>query len=46
VDQQLKLRLIAAVRERADAPSRPAEHAEKLKVNEWFTAVGEARWRA
>ena len=46
VERELKLRLIAVVRERADAPSRPAEYAEKLKVDEWFTAVWEARWRS
>jgi ATP-dependent DNA helicase RecQ len=46
VDRQLKLRLIAAVRERADAPSREGEYGERLKVDEWFTAVWEARWRA
>jgi len=46
VKRQLKLRLIAAVRDRADAPARSAEYAEKLKVDEWFTAVWEARWRA
>ena len=46
VKRQLKLRLIAAVRELADASSRPAEYAEKLQVDEWFTAVWEARWRA
>ncbi|MBW2698377.1 MAG: UvrD-helicase domain-containing protein, partial [Deltaproteobacteria bacterium] len=46
VERQLKLRLIAAVRERADAPSRAGEYAEKLKMDEWFTAVWEARWRA
>lgn len=46
VERQLKLRLIAAVHERAAAPSRGAEYAEKLRVDEWFTAVWEARWRA
>jgi len=46
VKRQLKLRLIAAVRELADASSRPPEYAEKLQVDEWFTAVWEARWRA
>jgi hypothetical protein len=46
VQRQLKLKLIAAVRERADAPSRAAEYAERLEVDEWFTAVWEARWRA
>lgn len=46
VERQLKLRLIAAVRERGDAPSRAGEYAEKLQVDEWFTAVWEARWRA
>jgi ATP-dependent DNA helicase RecQ len=45
VERQLKLKLIAAVRERADAPSRAAEYAERLEVDEWFTAVWEARWR-
>lgn len=44
-EQQLKLRLIAVVLERADAPSRDRDYAEKLKANEWFTAVWEARWR-
>jgi ATP-dependent DNA helicase RecQ len=42
--QQLKLRLIAAVRERADAPKREAEYQKLLRVNEWLTAVWEARW--
>jgi hypothetical protein len=46
VGRQLKLRLIAVVLELADAPSRPREHAEKLEVDKWFTAVWEARWRA
>jgi hypothetical protein len=45
VERELKLRLIAAVRELAGAPSRAAEYAEKLEVDEWFTAVWEARWR-
>jgi ATP-dependent DNA helicase RecQ len=45
VERQLKLKLIAAVRERAGAPSRAAEFAERLEVEEWFTAVWEARWR-
>jgi len=46
VERRLRLRLVAAIRERADAPSRAAEYAEKLEVAEWFTAVWEARWRA
>ena len=46
VERQLKLKLIAAVRERANAPSRSSEYAENLEVDEWFTAVWEARWRA
>jgi ATP-dependent DNA helicase RecQ len=46
VGRQLKLRLIAVVLELADAPSRAREHAEKLEVDKWFTAVWEARWRA
>ena len=46
VERQLKLRLIAVVRELADAPSRTREYAERLEANEWFTAVWEARWRA
>ena len=46
VERQLKLRLIAVVLERADAPSRPPEYAERLEADEWFTPVWEARWRA
>jgi len=46
VERQLKLRLIAVVLELAHAPSRAREYAEKLEVDEWFTAVWEARWRA
>jgi ATP-dependent DNA helicase RecQ len=46
VERQLKLKLIAVVRELADAPSRAGEYAERLEVDEWFTAVWEARWRA
>jgi hypothetical protein len=46
VERQLKLKLIAVVRELADAPSRAREYAERLEVDEWFTAVWEARWRA
>ena len=43
VERQLKLKLIAAVREWANA--RAAEYAQRLAVDEWFTAVWEARWR-
>ena len=46
VERQLKLRLVAAVCDRADAPSRDAQYAERLQVDGWFTAVWEARWRA
>jgi ATP-dependent DNA helicase RecQ len=46
LNRQLRLRLVAAVCERADAPSRAAEYAQRLAVGEWFTAVWEARWRA
>ncbi|MDJ0852250.1 MAG: RecQ family ATP-dependent DNA helicase [Myxococcota bacterium] len=46
LERELKLKLIAVVRERADAPSRAREYAERLEVDEWFTAVWEARWRA
>ncbi|MEZ4331104.1 MAG: RecQ family ATP-dependent DNA helicase [Myxococcota bacterium] len=46
VDRHLKLRLIAAVRELADAPSRTAEYAEKLVVDRWYAGVWEARWHA
>jgi ATP-dependent DNA helicase RecQ len=46
VQRQLKLKLIAVVRELADAPSRASEYAERLAVEEWFTAVWEARWQA
>jgi hypothetical protein len=46
VERQLRLKLIAVVRELADAPSRAAEYSDKLEVDEWSTAVWEARWRA
>jgi ATP-dependent DNA helicase RecQ len=46
VERQLKLKLIAVVRELADAPSRAREYAERLEVDEWSSAVWEARWRA
>ena len=45
VERCLKLRLIAVVLELANAPSRAREYAEKLEVDQWFTAVWEARWR-
>jgi ATP-dependent DNA helicase RecQ len=45
VERQLKLRLIAAVRDHADAPSRAPEYQAKLRVSEWYTGVWEARWR-
>ncbi len=45
VERELKLRLVAVILERADASSRTPEYAEKLEVEEWFTAVWEARWR-
>ncbi|MDJ0869070.1 MAG: RecQ family ATP-dependent DNA helicase [Myxococcota bacterium] len=46
VERQLKLKLIAVVRERADAPTRESQYADRLEVDEWPTAVWEARWRA
>lgn len=45
-NRQLKLRLVAALEERADLPSRAAEYMEKLAVDRWYAAVWEARWRA
>ncbi len=46
VERQMRLRLIASVRELAVASTRPPEYAEKLAVEQWFTGVWEARWRA
>ncbi|MBK7949071.1 MAG: ATP-dependent helicase [Deltaproteobacteria bacterium] len=45
VERQLKLRLVAAVREERDSPGRVKEYAEQLVVGRWYTGVWEARWR-
>ncbi|MCK6506076.1 RecQ family ATP-dependent DNA helicase [Myxococcota bacterium] len=43
--QGLKLRLLAAVQERADDPWREEKYRSQLRVERWWTGLWEARWR-
>lgn len=45
IGRDLRLRLVAVTRERADEPGRPEEYRRKLRMEVWWTGVWEARWR-
>ena len=43
--QGLKLRLVAAVRERAEDGWRTEEYRQRLRVDTWWTGIWEGRWQ-
>jgi len=46
VEQGLRLKLVAAIRERATDSGREESYRARLQTDAWWTGVWEGRWRS